>query len=105
MKLSLGQKFEIFWKLGNGLPLQSEYKFYPGRKWRFDYAIPDKMVAIELEGGVYTNGRHTRGKGYENDCEKYNAALSQGWKVFRLTTNLCTFDNIKQIIDNIGDKK
>ena len=41
-----------------------EYKFYDTRKWRIDIFIPDLKVAIELEGGVYTHGRHTRPKGF-----------------------------------------
>lgn len=28
-----------------------EYMFHPTRKWRFDFANPDKMVAVECNGG------------------------------------------------------
>jgi hypothetical protein len=49
-------------------------------------------VAVELEGGVYTNGRHTRGKGFEADATKYNAAASEGWVVFRLTAGMLDAD-------------
>jgi very-short-patch-repair endonuclease len=66
----------------------AEYKFHPTRKWRFDWCWPDQKVALEIEGGVYATGRHTRGKGYENDCRKYNAALLHGWKVLRATTGM-----------------
>lgn len=31
-------------------------------------------------------GRHTQGAGYTKDCEKYNEAVSMGWRVFRVTT-------------------
>ena len=65
---------------------EREYRFHDTRKWRFDFAYPDKQIAIEVEGGVYKNGRHTRGKGFTNDCEKYNAATELGWRVFRYTT-------------------
>jgi len=60
-----------------------EYKFHPVRRWRFDFAWPDKKVAIEVEGGVYMRGRHVRPKGFIGDCEKYNMALLMGWKVLR----------------------
>ena len=65
--------------------LEAEYKFHPVRKWRFDYAIPDLMIAIEIEGGSWVQGRHTRGKGYQGDMEKYNTAQLMGWKVLRYT--------------------
>jgi len=62
-----------------------EYKFHPARKWRFDYAIPKYMIAIEVEGGVWNNGRHTRGAGYIKDMEKYNEATILGWRILRYT--------------------
>ena len=60
-----------------------EYYFARPRRFRFDLAYPDKMIAIELEGGVWINGRHNRGTGFINDCEKYNLACLLGWKVLR----------------------
>jgi len=69
-----------------GLPNPDrEYVFHPVRKWRFDFAWPYKMVAAEIEGGIWSGGRHTSGRGFEGDCEKYNAAAMLGWKVFRFT--------------------
>jgi len=62
-----------------------EYQFHPIRKWRFDWCILDKMIAVEIEGGVFSNGRHVRGQGFINDMEKYNAATVLGWKVLRYT--------------------
>jgi very-short-patch-repair endonuclease len=64
---------------------EREYRFAPPRRWRFDMAWPDQMVAVECEGGVWTRGRHTRGAGFVADCEKYNMAALQGWKVLRFT--------------------
>lgn len=64
---------------------EREFKFHDKRKWRFDFAWPEKKIAVECEGGVYSKGRHTRGKGFEQDCEKYNAATADGWKVYRFT--------------------
>jgi len=67
------------------IPYETEYRFHPTRKWRFDYAIPDSRIAIEYEGGVWSRGRHSRGKGYISDCDKYNAATVLGWRVLRYT--------------------
>lgn len=64
---------------------QREYQFDDARKWRFDFAWPMHKVAVELEGGVYTRGRHTRATGFIADCAKYNAAAISGWKVLRFT--------------------
>ena len=44
------------------------------------------MIAVELEGGVWTNGRHSRGAGFTSDCEKYNEAQLLGWRVLRFTS-------------------
>jgi hypothetical protein len=55
------------------------------RRWRFDYAWPKGLVAVEYEGLGNTPGRHQRITGYSNDCEKYNAAQLLGWTVLRFT--------------------
>ena len=63
-----------------------EFRFHPERKWRFDCAWPFLWkIAIEVEGGVFTQGRHTRGKGAVGDMEKYNAAALDGWRILRYT--------------------
>ena len=64
---------------------QREHRFHPTRRWRFDLAWPDLLVACEVEGGTWNGGRHTRGSGFEGDCEKYNAAALLGWLVIRVT--------------------
>ncbi len=61
-----------------------EYRFCE-RRFRFDYAWPGEKVALEIEGGIWVRGRHTRPRGYERDCEKYSLAAILGWKVIRAT--------------------
>ena len=68
--------------------MEQEYKFMPKRRWRFDLAWPKHKIACEIEGGIWTNGRHTRGKGYEADCEKYSTAAINGWTVIRVTPGM-----------------
>ena len=63
----------------------TEYRFDESRKWRFDFAWPGIKVAAECEGGIWSNGRHSRAHGFISDCDKYNAALLAGWKVYRFT--------------------
>jgi very-short-patch-repair endonuclease len=65
-----------------------EYKFHPERRWKFDFAWPNEMIAAEVEGGVFNSGRHLRPIGFINDCEKYNEAVALGWSVLRFTANV-----------------
>ena len=62
-----------------------EYRFHPTRRWRLDFAWPDKKFGVEIEGGTWINGRHTRGSGFEADCEKYAEAMCIGWRILRVT--------------------
>lgn len=64
---------------------EAEYRFDSTRRWKFDFAWPEKMLAVEVEGGAFVNGRHTRGLAFQKDCEKYNEAALQGWLVLRVT--------------------
>ena len=64
---------------------QREYRFAPPRRWRFDFAHVAMRLAVEIEGGIFTNGRHSRGKGMEADMEKYNTATAMGWRVLRFS--------------------
>lgn len=79
-----------------GLPEpQREFRFHQKRRWRFDYAWPWESLpsrncfadplALEVEGGVFIAGRHSRGAGMVKDMEKYNAATLAGWRVLRVT--------------------
>lgn len=71
-----------------GLKPVREFRFHEERRWRFDFAFPATKVAVEVEGATYTNGRHTRGSGFERDAEKYNAAAMLGWRVLRFTARM-----------------
>ena len=90
-----------------GLPEpQTEYRFHPVRKWRFDFAWPYEMVDdepvapvyLECDGGVFTAGRHTRGAGVIKDQEKRNAATVLGWRgLWCIPSTLCTSDMVDTI--------
>ena len=69
----------------------TEYQFSDGSKCRFDLAIPSEMIAIEYEGLMSAKSRHTTISGYSADCEKYNRAVIDGWKVLRYTAK--TYQN------------
>ena len=65
-----------------------EFSFHDNRRWRADFAWPDRMLLAEYEGGIYTKGAHVRGKHFESDCEKYNEAALLGYRVLRFTHNM-----------------
>lgn len=69
-----------------GLPeLLPEYEFHPVRHWRFDYALPVSLIAIEIEGGIWRagGGAHSHPTAILRDMAKYNAATLLGWRVLR----------------------
>lgn len=90
----------LAWQLTQaGILFAREHRFFQGRQWRFDFALggcavtvsvnhlyinTDKL-AVEVDGGTWAQGRHTRGKGFEADCEKGNEALILGWRVLHVT--------------------
>jgi very-short-patch-repair endonuclease len=70
------------------IAVEREHEFHPQRKWRFDFAIPEKFIAIEIEGGIWKGGRHTRGSGFAADLEKYEEAQRLGWWVYRCSPEM-----------------
>lgn len=81
-----------------------EFRFHPTRRWRFDYAIPSHKIALEVEGGVFTGGRHTRSKGFIGDMEKYNEAARLGWTVVRvIPAELYTRKTVQLLRDLINN--
>ena len=100
-------KFAMLWKARKGPSITiliREYKFHPTRKWRFDFAHLETRVAIEVEGGTWSKkkNRHTTGKGYADDREKYNSAQELGWKVFSLTPEMITIKQVERIASVIN---
>lgn len=84
------------------LSFEREYRYHKTRRWRFDFAFPDRKLGIEIEGGIWVGGRHTRASGFERDCEKYNAAVLEGWKVLRFTSrHIRSGEAIKTILEAI----
>ena len=111
--MSLQEDFLGYWRLlaSNSPKPTQEYRFVrevieegPGirkrikkaklQDWRFDFAWVSQKVAVELEGGIWTDGAHVRGGHYESDCKKYNAAQMFGWVVLRFTGGMLERDPI-----------
>ena len=84
---------------------ETQYKFHPSRKWKFDFAWPAIKLAVEVEGGIWINGRHSRASGMQKDMEKYNAAVKLGWRVLRYSTamveNGAAINEVVEYIENL----
>lgn len=59
----------------------AEHQFAPPRRWRFDYAWPGPRVALEVQGGIWTAGRHVRGAALLKEWEKLNEAAAMGFRI------------------------
>ena len=57
----------------------------PRRRYRADFALPHLKILIEVEGGVYSGGRHVRGKGFTDDLHRSNLAQLEGYMILRFT--------------------
>lgn len=64
---------------------EREYCFSKQRKFRFDFAYPNKKLAIEISGNIWHRGGHSSGKGLIRDAEKNNLAILEGWRVLIYT--------------------
>lgn len=86
------------------IDFEQEFKFHPERKWKADFHLVGKKILVEVEGGIWSSGRHTRGKGYIGDMEKYNAATMMGFQVIRFSTDQVKSGHaIQQIVKMVGD--
>lgn len=84
------------------LKIVEEYAFHVTRRWRFDYAVPEIRLAIELNGGNWSGGRHVRGFGYINDLKKINSAQLMGWTVLQYTYD---YNSIISLISDLEQFK
>ena len=88
------------WGIINSLVLETEYRFFEPRKWRFDWAYPQRMIAVEYEGIFSKKSRHTTITGFTGDTDKYSKAAVMGWKVVRVTAL-----NYKNVIELLEEAK
>lgn len=100
---SLERRFESAWLAWfPDITLVRQHQFHPTRRWRFDYVAAYSPIAIELQGGIYSNGAHSRATGQKKDMEKANHAAALGWFVFYLhTDNVTDRDALQLIADTI----
>ena len=88
----------FLWQLAKGPPLEREFRFHAERRWRADFAHLPSRTLIEVEGGIWVQGRHNRAAGFNADLEKYLEANLAGWRVFRFGPDQITMHNIERLI-------
>lgn len=93
----LEERFLMLWKHVKGPDLEREYRFHHERRWRADFAQMEALVLIEIEGGIWVNGRHNRAAGFNADLEKYLEASLAGWRVFRFGPDQITLENVERL--------
>lgn len=78
--------------------VEVEYRFCKDRLWRADYYIPEWRILLEIEGGLYIRGRHSRGAGMEEDILKYDTATMLGFRVLRFSTGQILSGTARQFL-------
>lgn len=85
-----------------GIEHEREYRFNPDRRWRSDFHIPAHKLLIEIEGGLYVNGGHSRGAAYEKNLEKYNSCVLLGYRLLRysprMVKNGVALDGVMKVV-------
>ena len=90
-----------FWKR-RGLPEPiAEFRFHPTRKWRLDLFFSCANVAVEINGGIWIQGRHTRGSGQIKDFEKLNEAQRMNIKVFQFTPQQMPLESTAEFLRSV----
>ena len=82
---------------------ETEYRFHPTRRWRFDLAWPDRRLACEVDGGAWVGGRHVTGAGFEEDALKLSEAAALGWRVVRVTGRMIDYGNALDLLERALD--
>jgi very-short-patch-repair endonuclease len=75
--------FDELLREGDFPPYVREYRVFPPRRWRIDFAWPEPRAGVEIDGGqwAYQGGRHNT----DSDREKHNTLVLNGWRVLRFS--------------------
>lgn len=83
-------------ELGSRQPIR-EYIPFPPRKWRLDFAWPERKLAVEIESSV-----HRIRNRFASDIPKYNRLALEGWTLLRFTRQMVesaeAIDTVKAVL-------
>lgn len=92
---------------------QPEYRFALPRKFAFDFAWPERRLALEIEGAIFGMGKpcpfckrrqqggHTSVEGLKRDILKYNLAAERGWRLLRFTPEMIAKGKAFPVLERI----
>lgn len=107
--MSKGSKLEdkflvLFTAAAPDIKILRWQKVIKGRRFEFDFCLPDHRILIEIQGAVFTGGRHTRGAGYTADCEKSRLGQMAGYDVLCYTGKQINTKEVKRLIEYARNK-
>lgn len=99
---NLENQFITLWEsLFPEIKLDTEVKLIPQRRFRFDFVHRLSKVAIEINGGNWSRGRHTRASALLSEYEKINLAQMEGYQIFILNNEMITEEWLRKIYEQI----
>lgn len=79
-----------------------EFQFHVTRKWRYDCAwLGGYRLLVDIQGGTWNGGKHTRGAGYREDCIKAAEAVLLGYRVLWVTSDMIRSDEAVLLIERL----
>jgi len=87
-----------------------EHRVLSTRRFRFDFAWPDRKIALEIEGGFFGTGRrcpvcrqlprsgHSSVRRLKDDADKYSYAAALGWTIIRRWPDALLTDETRSML-------
>ena len=104
--MSKGSKLEdkflvLFTEAAPDITILRWQKVIKGRRFEFDFTLPDQRILVEIQGGTFSGGRHTRGYGYSADCEKLRLATFDDWKVLWYDSKSINTKEVQRLVEYV----
>ena len=78
-----------------------EAQIIPNRKFRYDFYFPEHRLCVEVQGGVWSNGAHSRPTGIKRDYEKSNLCTQYGFKLLQFDVKAVKSGEALQVTEQI----